>query len=46
MAGSAGPLYIGIRLEKDNSLGVNLFKRRRTSPYNLRELEGSTDQAK
>jgi hypothetical protein len=43
MAGSVGLLYIGIRLEKDSSLGLNLFKGRRTSPYNLGELEGSTD---
>jgi hypothetical protein len=29
MAGNAGLLYIGIRLEKDSSLGLNLFKRQR-----------------
>jgi hypothetical protein len=27
MAGSAGLLYIGIRLEEDSSLDLNLFKR-------------------
>jgi hypothetical protein len=30
MAGSAGLLYIGIRLEKDSSLGLNLYKRQRS----------------
>jgi hypothetical protein len=29
MAGSAELLYIGIRLEKDSSLGLNLFKRQK-----------------
>jgi hypothetical protein len=29
MAGSAGLLYTGIRLEKDSFLGLNLFKRQK-----------------
>jgi hypothetical protein len=29
MAGSAGLLYIGTRLEEDSSLGLNLFKRQK-----------------
>jgi transposase InsO family protein len=29
LAGSAGLLYIGIRLEKDSSLGLRLFKRQK-----------------
>jgi hypothetical protein len=37
------PLY-WIRLEKDSSLDLNLYKRRKkTSSYNLREFEGSSD---
>jgi hypothetical protein len=29
MAENAGLLYIGIKLEKDSSLGLNLFKRQK-----------------
>jgi hypothetical protein len=29
MEGTAELLYIGIKLEKDSSLGLNLFKRQR-----------------
>jgi hypothetical protein len=48
MAGSAVLLYIGIRLEEDNSLDLNLFKRqkKRTRSYNSGEFEGSSNQAK
>jgi hypothetical protein len=46
MAGSAGLLYIGIRLEKDSSLGLTYSRGRRTSLYNSGEFEGSSDQAK
>jgi hypothetical protein len=29
MAGSAGPFYIGIKLGKDSSLDLNLFKKQK-----------------
>jgi hypothetical protein len=47
MGENAELLYIGIRLEEDSSLDLNLFKRqKKTSSYNSRELEGSSDQTK
>jgi exosome complex RNA-binding protein Rrp4 len=36
MAGSAVLLYIGIRLEEDGSLGLNLFKRQKSYADNRR----------
>jgi hypothetical protein len=44
MAGNAGLLYFWTRLEEDSSLDLNLFKRQKTSSYNSRELEGSSDR--
>ena len=46
MVESAGLHCIGIKLEKDSSLDLNLFKRQKTSPYNSGEIEDSSNQAK
>jgi hypothetical protein len=46
MARSAGLLYIGIRLEKDSSLGLNLFKRQKNKSVRSGRTWGYIDQAK